>query len=80
MKELLIMGSAILIGFIGHALFKYTKIPESLFMIVIGLIVGPFTNMVNPSEFVSYTPLIVTLTLIIVLLDSGLSLSIVDIS
>lgn len=80
MKELLILGSVILIGFIGHTLFRYTKVPESLFMIVIGLIVGPFSNVVNPSEFISSTPLIVTLTLIIVLLDSGLSLSIMDIS
>jgi NhaP-type Na+/H+ or K+/H+ antiporter len=80
MKELLILGSAILIGFIGHALFRYTKVPESLFMIIIGLIVGPFSNVVNPSEFISFTPLIITLTLIIVLLDSGLSLSIMDVS
>jgi len=79
-QEFLILGIIILVGFIGHAIFKYTKVPESLFMIIIGLVVGPFTRLVEPTQFVAYTPLIIALTLIIVLLDSGLTLSIMDIS
>jgi NhaP-type Na+/H+ or K+/H+ antiporter len=49
-------------------------------MIIIGLLVGPFFNIVDQSELANYTPLVVTLTLIIVLLDSGLSLEIADIA
>ena len=80
MEEILILGLIFLVGFIAQALFKYTKVPESLFMIIIGLVLGPFFGIVNPSEFASYTPLVVTLTLILVLLDSGLSLSILGLT
>ena len=80
MNDFLILGLIILVGFIGRGIFRYTKVPESLFMIIIGLIVGPFFNIVDQSELADYTPLVVTLTLIIVLLDSGLSLEISDIA
>ena len=76
MNDFLILGLIILVGFIGRGIFRYTKVPDSLFMIIIGLIVGPFFNIVDQSELANYTPLVVTLTLIIVLLDSGLSLEI----
>jgi cell volume regulation protein A len=73
--DILLLGLIILIGFIGNILFKYTKVPESLFMIVIGLVVGPVFHVVDQTLFMSYIPLVSTLTLIIILLDSGFSLS-----
>jgi cell volume regulation protein A len=74
--DILLLGLIILIGFVGNILFKYTKVPESLFMIVIGLVVGPVFHVVDQTLFMSYIPLVSTLTLIIILLDSGFSLSI----
>jgi len=74
--DILLLGLIILIGFVGNILFKYTKVPESLFMIVIGLVVGPVLHVVDQTLFMSYIPLVSTLTLIIILLDSGFSLSI----
>ena len=80
MNDFLILGLIILVGFIGRGIFRHTKVPESLFMIIIGLLVGPFFNIVDQAALADYTPLVVTLTLIIVLLDSGLSLEIADIA
>lgn len=65
--ELLLLGLIILVGFVGQVLFRYTKIPESLFMILIGLALGPIFGVVNPTEFVYYAPTVVTITLVIVL-------------
>lgn len=73
-SEILIIGAVILIGFIGNTIFEYTKIPESLFMIIIGLIIGPALGIVGHSEFIEIAPVVTTVTLIIVLLDTGLSL------
>ena len=73
--NILLLGLIILISFIGHILFKYTKIPESLFMIFIGLAVGPFFHLVDQSAFITYMPLVSTITMIIILLDSGFSLT-----
>ena len=73
--NILLLGLIILISFIGYILFKYTKIPESLFMIFIGLAVGPVFKLVDQSAFITYMPLVSTITMIIILLDSGFSLT-----
>ncbi len=73
--NILLLGLIILVSFIGHILFKYTKIPESLFMIFIGLAVGPVFKLVDQSIFITYMPLVSTITMIIILLDSGFSLT-----
>lgn len=78
MNEILILGLVILVGFIGRVLFQHTKIPESLFMILIGLAIGPVFGFIDQDVFVGYAPLVVTITLVIVLLDSGLSLNVFD--
>ena len=77
-SEILVLGSIILVGFIGHVLYEYTKFPESLLMIIIGLIVGPIFGLVDQSDFVDYSSIVVTITLVIVLLDAGIQLNIFD--
>ncbi len=72
----LLLGLIILIGFVGHVFYEYTKVPEIFFMIMIGLIIGPFFKFVNPGSIIELSPLISPLALIIVLLDAGLSLNI----
>ena len=78
MNEVLILSLIILVGFVGRVVFKYTKIPESLFMILIGLAVGPVFGIVDQALFAEYQSLVVTITLVIVLLDSGLKLNLFD--
>lgn len=77
--DILILGLTIVVGFVGRVVFKYTKVPESLFMVLIGLAVGPVFGIVDSSLFVENTELVVTITLIIVLLDSGLSFNVYDV-
>jgi len=78
MNELLILGLIILVGFVGHVVFKYTKIPESLFMILIGLAIGPVFGILDQAVFIDYESFVVAITLVIVLLDSGLKLNIFE--
>jgi NhaP-type Na+/H+ or K+/H+ antiporter len=47
-------------------------------MIIIGLVIGPLFNVIDPTRFSRYSSYVITITLIIVLLDSGLSINIVD--
>jgi cell volume regulation protein A len=47
-------------------------------MILIGLCVGPIFNFVDQSLFEAYTALVATITLVLVLLDSGISLNVFD--
>ncbi len=81
-----LIGFVILIGFTGHLLFKKTRIPESLFLITFGLLIGPIsgyfcsTPLVPTEPFKNITGLVTTIALIIILLDSGFDFDIFDIA
>jgi cell volume regulation protein A len=65
-----------MIGFLGNILFNRTRIPESLFLITIGVIIGPILNLVNSNDLIGMSSFIATIALIIILLDSGMSMDI----
>src|SRR3989339_1931508 len=73
---ILILGIVILIGFIGKFFFNKTRIPESVFLMLIGILLGPVFNMVSGKFFLDNASFLISLALVIVLLDSGLSLNI----
>ena len=68
-----VLGGIILIGFVGNLLFKYTKIPEALFLIILGLLIGPVFGIIDPNLAVTLMPTIAALMLIVVMLDNGIS-------
>ncbi len=72
----LILGAIILIGFFGHLFFRKTRIPESIFMLMTGLLIGPVLGLVDSKPFLEIGGFITTLALIIILLDSGLKFDI----
>lgn len=76
----LVIGVSILFCVTGHKLFKITGLPESIFMILMGLLAGPVLNIVNIEELTRIVPSLFTLSLIIVLLEGGLSTNIFDIA
>ncbi|MBU2589612.1 MAG: cation:proton antiporter [Nanoarchaeota archaeon] len=76
MDSLLLIGAIVLIGVAGNFLFNRTKIPEAVFLIVLGLLIGPLLQIINPEPFIEVAPFFAKLALIIILLDSGLALNI----
>jgi cell volume regulation protein A len=75
---------AIVIAFIGlvvfaahlfEGIFRRTRIPDVLMLIIIGLIIGPVLNLVNPEDFGEIGPIFATITLIIILFEAGLNLN-----
>lgn len=65
-----------MIGFLGNVLFKRTKIPEILLLIVIGILIGPVLNLVNPEDFLSISSFVSTIALIVILLNSGMEMNV----
>jgi potassium/hydrogen antiporter len=47
----LFLGLLIFLGNILSRLFTLTKIPDVLFLIAIGIVIGPFLGLVDPSAF-----------------------------
>src|SRR3989344_1371884 len=73
---ILILGIVILIGFIGKFFFNKTRIPESVFLMLIGILLGPVFNVVSGKFFIDNAPFLISLALVVVLLDSGLTLNV----
>ena len=69
-----LLGLIIMIGFLGNVLFSRTKIPEALFLITIGVIIGPVLNLVESEMLIEISSFIATIALIVILLESGMSI------
>ncbi|MBS1853975.1 MAG: cation:proton antiporter [Acidobacteria bacterium] len=79
------MHTALVIAFIGSlvfgahlfvALFARTRVPDVLLLIVIGLVLGPVTHLVSPDQLGSVGPVFTTVTLVLILFESGIGLQI----
>src|SRR3989339_550314 len=71
----LIAGLIIFIGFLGTIFFQKTRIPDVLFLIAIGLIIGPLGGWIDVKQLDKITPYFARLALIIILFEGGLHLS-----
>lgn len=75
-----IAAAIIIIGFLANILFKRTGWPEILFLIFIGIILGPVLNLFSKNDIMPFLPLISTFTLLMVLFGGGLELNLSEIS
>jgi cell volume regulation protein A len=70
----LFLGILIFLGNLLNRLFTLTKIPDLLFLIGIGLVIGPVLGLVTPASFGIVGPIFTTVTLAIILFEGGLHL------
>ncbi|MCB2171734.1 cation:proton antiporter [archaeon] len=70
---LTIMGFTVIIAVIGHLLFDKTGIPESIFMIVLGLFLGPVSGLIELADIRGIITHVFTLSIVIILVESGLT-------
>jgi len=64
--------------FLAHAftgIFSRTKIPDVLWLIIIGLCLGPIFGIIVPAHLGAVGPVFVTITLVVILFESGLGIS-----
>lgn len=72
----LFIGILIFLGHLFDTLFNIVKIPDLIFLIIIGLIFGPVLGLVTPDLFGLVGPVFAILTLVIILFEGGLNLKI----
>ncbi|MEE8413224.1 MAG: cation:proton antiporter [Dehalococcoidales bacterium] len=68
------VGILIFMAHLFTGIFSRTKIPDVLLLIIIGIGIGPVLGMASPSQFGIVGPIFTTITLIIILFESGLTL------
>jgi len=70
----LFLGILIFLGNIFNRVFTLTKIPDLLFLIGIGLLIGPVLGLVSPASFGIVGPIFTIVTLAIIVFEGGLHL------
>jgi cell volume regulation protein A len=61
----------ILLGYIGEAIFRVTRIPEILILMFIGILIGQFMPLAYTSTLRDLTPLFSSIALIMIMFNSG---------
>jgi cell volume regulation protein A len=71
---LLAASVVIIMGVLGEAFFKKTGIPDVLFLMVLGVIIGPVLGIIQPEAVLKIVPYFAAVALIIIMFDGGLNL------
>jgi cell volume regulation protein A len=72
----LVAAVIIILGFLGEEFFSRTSIPDAIFLLLLGLILGPIFQLFVQEELLAITPYFAALALIIILFDAGLNMDI----
>ena len=65
-------GLIILLGFIGNYIFQKSMIPDILWLLILGLLLGPILGLINSSLLVQFSPYFASLAILIILFEGGL--------
>jgi cell volume regulation protein A len=69
-----LLGSLLVFAFLANKLFRLTRVPDVLVLMLIGVLVGPVLGWVQASQFKTLTQLLGTLAIILILFEGGLEL------
>jgi len=72
----LVAGVIIILGFLGEEFFNRTSIPDSILLLLFGVLLGPIFQLFAHEELLAITPYFAALALIIILFDGGLNMDI----
>ncbi|NWG10917.1 cation:proton antiporter [Candidatus Bathyarchaeota archaeon] len=73
---LIVAGGVIVIGFLANYFFERTGFPDMMFLIVLGILIGPVTGLINTSSIISLAPYLAALALVFILFDGGMAMNI----
>ena len=70
------IGILVFLAHLFVALFERTRIPDVLYLILIGVIIGPILHIVSPEDFGKLGHVFTTIALVVILFEGGLELRI----
>jgi potassium/hydrogen antiporter len=77
---LIAVASIFLIGAIGEVIFQRTNVPDVIWLILTGILLGPVIGLVEKPQLNSIAPYFAALTLVVVLFGGGSTLKLGDLS
>ncbi len=69
-------GGLIVVGFLANYFFHKIRIPDSVFLILLGILVGPLLHLLPQEPFLEFSGLMASIAIMIILFEAGLSLEI----
>jgi Na+:H+ antiporter len=69
-----LVGGLLILAFVANRVFRLTRIPDVVLLMLLGLLLGPGLHLVNASRLSWATNLLGTLAIILVLFEGGLEL------
>ncbi|HSN18644.1 MAG TPA: cation:proton antiporter [Gammaproteobacteria bacterium] len=75
---LICLAAIFLIGTFGEVVFSRTKVPDVVWLILVGILLGPVLHIVTRTTLLSVAPYFSALTLVLVLFEGGSRLDIVQ--
>ena len=78
MSEFQIFGliaGLLVLAFGANRLFRITRIPDLVVLLVMGLVLGPVLHWVDPAQFRTFTQILGSLALILILFEGGMELN-----
>lgn len=78
MDEIQIFGlisGLLVLAFVANRLFRITRIPDLVVLLVTGLVLGPVLKWIDPEQFRTFTQLLGSLALILILFEGGMELN-----
>ncbi len=70
-----LIGTIIFIGFLSEELYRKTKIPSVLILVLLGLMIGPITGYSDPQQLIEMTPIFAPIALMFILFEGGLNMN-----
>ena len=77
---LVCIAGIFLIGTLGEVVFKRTRVPDVLWLILTGLVLGPASHLVGREQLLEVAPYFSALTLVFVLFEGGSRLDLMQLS
>ena len=72
--KIIVIGFVIFLAYFFAHLFRKTRVPDVLLLMLGGILAGPVFSWVAPEDFGAVGPVLTTIALIVILFDSGLSM------
>lgn len=77
-EELIFLGALVFAAHLFSMIFSKKKIPDVLLLMIIGIIIGPILKLVKPDFMGSAGAIFTSITLIVILFEGGIDISIND--
>jgi Na+:H+ antiporter len=72
------LGGLLVLAYAANRLFQWTRVPDVVVLMAVGLLVGPLLHLINAAQFDQVARPVGTLALILILFGAGLELNIAE--